>query len=1116
MRLAPKAFLILLVLLLCPPSVNAQTGPASVDVRSIVDQALRDYVRQSSDKVKGVTGVGSWIEGSRYRNPLTSPDPSDHDMTPIFDSRKMTKAQMAEEWKRMQAFMRQRIEQGLKAKLPGASPEQIKKVMRSVNIYPPDEIMADVVDEKEAVKRFAKLGAKPNLGGAPVEGIWGKAKKPFTQAYAESAGRTYFKDPNGVVRRGFADLDNLAAGYGKFQLQATNELCEQFAKKARLAMAEGRGADALKNLKRLNQYLRKAKNASGLSGFETMNHKLLQAIGNAEGLDAKDAETMARWLEDNQRLLRQGLSQADDQLLWLKEVASLDDAAKLKFIRGMSASKMRKFMSWAKGLQYKLNQAAGKGKAALGRVPWSKVFKAAVALGTAIELYNAASLYQSDGWAAANQSLSQAVINLIPSNILGQVMLDYATEVGYDMMAAHQDCLNLMAGIYEVKGRQYVGQGEQISELARRCVDEQCVTRALNKHAEAASRKQLDKESYAGVKGSRAIKARLMNQCLPVVLKAWKGERYALLTRVIKDKNKIDKLFSGAGMVLEAKAVKAGNEVEITARPQFLFSQGKLLSLLRQMESDLKLLGGPEKLGRLSIAENYEWVLQSFDYRQGRWLTKQRLPIQTKLIHPRDPRKKVLGDVEPFKMRLPKGPTYRVLLKYSQALAPGLAAEMDWRAPEVQEFRGLLRGVYGFRALAPLETARWRLAVAGPQILPAGAAGKLSAQVEGKPPWAGEPNFPTKIRWEKLPGRRGVGWGEQLAIKGPAKGQDTYRAVLMGTMAGKPVRLAEAIKIVSAQGAAWLRITARDSQTGQKLAQARWAVNGPGDFRARRGGAVLVLKQAAPGRYLIKVSAPQHQPLKGHLTLAAGKRYDKIAPLRLLLKQEGVLKVTVVTLTNGATRPVGGVKVKVASRDVNKSGLTGDNGVVVLRGIPADTYTVTAEKKGYKKFQKRSYSYTPVQSKNGQAWGRSLRIKIDQASPSQTARSRPAFGENWVYEGNAVYSITWHGVTCVDNAARLHITLRGGMQLEGRLTTNRTVSGPPGGPYKCESRRTSSDFGGEFKNGAFTFWGDHGVWVRGQYDQHDMQGRGVQTRRNIKVVDRIQFKIKCIKIERTH
>ena len=67
MRLAPRTFLILLVLLLCPPSVNAQTGPASVDVRSIVDQALRDYVRQSSDKVKGVTGVGSWIEGSRYR-----------------------------------------------------------------------------------------------------------------------------------------------------------------------------------------------------------------------------------------------------------------------------------------------------------------------------------------------------------------------------------------------------------------------------------------------------------------------------------------------------------------------------------------------------------------------------------------------------------------------------------------------------------------------------------------------------------------------------------------------------------------------------------------------------------------------------------------------------------------------------------------------------------------------------------------------------------------------------------------------------------------------------------------------------------------------------------------
>ena len=931
-----------LSLLASATGIGVQVGSTAVDVRSLIDQALRNYVQHSPSTLKGVVAMGSWVTGSNYRSPLISPDPSDHDMTPIFDSQKMSRSQMIEEWKRMQHFMRQQIKASLKRKFPGASSKQIRKILRSVNIYPPDQIVADIVDEKDAARRFAQLKATPNLGGAPVEGTWGISKKPFTQFYAQSAGRTYFKDIHGVVRRGFSDLDNLAAGYGKFTLQATSELCEQFSKKIQLAITEGRGADALKNLKRLNHFLRKAKSRSGLVGFEATNPRLLQAIGNAEDLDLHDAQTMSHWLKENHDLLQKGLSHADEQLFWIKEVASLDDAAQIKFVQSMRADKMRRFLSWAKGLQAKINKAAGKSKTVVKQLPWGKLFKTAVALGTAIEIYNAAALYQSDGWDAANQSLSRAVLGLIPSAILGQIALDYATEVGYDMASAHQDCLDLMAGIYETQGRQHVGQGEQIDALAKRCVDETCVAEAVGRRAQEASYKQLGKESYAGVKSARAIRDRLMGRCLPVVLKAWKGERYALLTRVIKDKDAIDRLFSGAMMVLHTRSSRVGDEVKIHAEPQFLYSQKSLLAMLRRMEHDLKMLGGPEQLGRLYIKENYRWTVQRFDHRQGRWITLQQLPAHTRQIHPRSSDRKDLGDLEPFEMRLPYGATYRVRLDYNLLMVPGLMAE-DWQAPEVKEFHSRLRDAYRLKAAAILETARWHLNVTGPSSLSAGTTGTLSAHIEGSPPWADDPGFTTRIRWEKLPGKQTVGWGERLTITAPESRQATYRAVLVGTMGGREVPLGEALHTLSVRsGHATLLIQVIDEESGSAIPDALWDIRDTKGHTIAHTGSELS-RTLPPGTYYFTIESSGYMPFTATLKLAAGMRYKK----RVKLLPLHVAEVTIIAKDKTTGEAIPGAKWKIEDANGYREHYTGGT---LDRAFLPGRYHFFIEAQGYRPF----------------------------------------------------------------------------------------------------------------------------------------------------------------------
>ncbi|MBU4565529.1 MAG: hypothetical protein KMY53_10730 [Desulfarculus sp.] len=864
--------LCLALLLFCAlPAPAAAPVEAQVPVREIVDRAVEAYVQRTGNQV---VGMGSWIKGTTYRNPLTSPDPSDHDMTPLFKSK--DPLVLEQQWKSMQSELRESIEKGLRQAKPGITRQEVDKVMRSVNVYPPESLVADVVDEKEAMERFSRMKAKPNLGGAPVEGVWGKAKKPFTQAYSQSAGRTYFRDPKGIVRKGFTDLDNLAAGYGRFSLEATSDLAEQFAKKARLAMAEGRGADALKNLNRLNQYLRKGKNAAGISGAGNLNPELLEAMADAQGLDLQDADTMRNWLERNQRILGKGLGHADDELALLKRIAVSTDGDELKYLKSLQGNKLRRFMSWARGMQGKMGQALNSGKAVAAQVPWDKAFKAAVALGVAIELYNAASLYQTDGWDAANQSLSLAGINLIPSNILGQLMLDYGTEVGYDLVAAPQGCENLLAGIYEVKGRQRLGQGEQIEDLARRCLDEQCVSEAVERQAEAASHKDLEKESYAGVKGSRAIKARLMGQCLPVILQAWKRERYRLLGLALLDKRDLDKMLSGSLLVLEAPGSGGGQTREYLLRPQFTLEREPLRKLLVKFEDDLKLLGGPGKMGRLSVGERFHWRVEVFDFRQGKWLPFKQPPDLSRHLDPRNRHTAMLGQKAELKLALPAGPNYRVGLEYSLVAMPAVPP-LGYRAPEVEEFSRELRATYGLKALLPLETGNWRLKVSGPKSLAAGAPGKLSARVEGDPPWG--KGFTTQVIWEQAPGSARLGQGPELAITGPAQGNAQYRAVLVGQVAGREERLAEEMFTLAAQGFAWLRMSAVDKLSRQPLAGASWRISGPDGFSARRQGASFTIEQAPAGSYRVEVSAPEHQNLQGPLTLEAGKRYDKVAPL---------------------------------------------------------------------------------------------------------------------------------------------------------------------------------------------------------------------------------------------
>ena len=113
----------------------------------------------------------------------------------------------------------------------------VGKILQSVNLYAPPQLMRNVVDAKTAAALFKKVGTVPNLGGRIIEGVWGEGTTAAIQEF-EAGGRVFWNSGKGVVRAGFVDLVHLAEGPGRYTLAGAANLSAQWAEKALEALHE--------------------------------------------------------------------------------------------------------------------------------------------------------------------------------------------------------------------------------------------------------------------------------------------------------------------------------------------------------------------------------------------------------------------------------------------------------------------------------------------------------------------------------------------------------------------------------------------------------------------------------------------------------------------------------------------------------------------------------------------------------------------------------------------------------------------------------------------------------------------------------------------------------------
>ncbi len=164
-------------------------------------------------------GIGSWISAKKYKGPFSG-GTSDHDIRLIMPDG-MTEKEIMEKWKAFRNTLKKNIAEAAnnpsfkarieKFQFKGNVAEMLEG---ATNVYPPNQIMDTLLDDKEAELLYKKYGvSSQSLGDGPVEGIYSRWSRPFKQGYEGIAGRHYYIDKKtGKVMAGGFDLEHIASG----------------------------------------------------------------------------------------------------------------------------------------------------------------------------------------------------------------------------------------------------------------------------------------------------------------------------------------------------------------------------------------------------------------------------------------------------------------------------------------------------------------------------------------------------------------------------------------------------------------------------------------------------------------------------------------------------------------------------------------------------------------------------------------------------------------------------------------------------------------------------------------------------------------------------------------
>lgn len=488
-----RTLAILCALLLIPVRAGAQ-DPTSTHLR--MQKVVRDFVARSSQEV---IGLGSWISGRNYTAT------SDHDMRLVV--RGGDRAGALSQWEAARTELRDLVRREFG--------DQADRVLRSVNLYPPSQLMSGVENAADAVERFRGLGQVPSLSvtGIPTdaarysEGLYGGGARVWTQGYERSAGRLFYREGERVFV-GMTDLTHMSEGLGTFDLPGMTNTSRQWMDHIDDAVRAGNGQQVAKYLDRLNRDLAKAKDLGRL----TQNQALRSEIQSISWALKDNPGALGRL----QGRLESALARGRQETAILERYARSGPTARLMLAEALEdlagEGRMRRILNEAGGM-LSLDQALR-------------------AVTLYVELRRSLNYAAEEEFDRAYQTALAGALGMVslPAGLaaeLGAWALESAQAKGIALVASTQDAWDLMSGVYTAVGREDLdtGRGYALQDLVAHIDDQGRLENLVRAKAALAAHR-----GFGGVAATTDEKVAdaIFARTWPVIRDAWILQRETL------------------------------------------------------------------------------------------------------------------------------------------------------------------------------------------------------------------------------------------------------------------------------------------------------------------------------------------------------------------------------------------------------------------------------------------------------------------------------------------------------------------------------------------------------------------------------------------------------------
>ncbi len=619
---------------------------AQLQPHEIVTQAIDKTLTDMNNPSLRVIQQGSHISRINFR-PFDSLNPSDYDSRLFILDQDISKEKALNIWKKFRLKLQRNLMEI--AKKAGYDSNNIGKLRSLTNFYPPEQLMKQFSSNEEAIDYFLRQGLYPNLaevGEEGAEGLYSKFTKFIRQSF-EKDGRVkvsqLIPDQSGewkVIHKATAKAEHLIEGVAPKNITGFIQAAEHAIEETKKALKKGQHEIAEKQIKRVPDALKGARslvNVSTESGLlEKMNslenvfQQLKSKAFSDNGISAKEylstIDDIAKKLKPIEsellvetgalkglkeaknpktRWLLKGLLENDNKVLELKSklVILSDDA--------ISKGLTKEFALWfgSSMLEFwnlkQLDDAIKKGEVGLSNIVIPSLLN---------YLFPPTTPF---GWAMLFSEIYMATVSLA---------VQYVESTGYFALIQGQDCMDLIAGIYTLKGREhrifekkceeivdserlacriYDHHGLRKHLLSGKSLDPELVPPLLNIilkcHADNAS---IHYDEMNQSKHDERISRALVEKCTPIILNEW----YEARQIVVNDMDLLRQSLAELELKMTASPAKITKKSKISLN----VDENNIDILEREIKEKIKCLGGIHAIPKFN--RSYKWYVNGKEF----------------------------------------------------------------------------------------------------------------------------------------------------------------------------------------------------------------------------------------------------------------------------------------------------------------------------------------------------------------------------------------------------------------------------------------------------------------------------------------------------------------------